>query len=73
VHVYIRHKKSDKVGSVRVVARLTERVPSTKAGYKLMWDVAAYDDDGDIMSDGVIVVKVVPKDYLAQKEAERGR
>ena len=32
-----------------------------------------YDDDGDIMSDGVIVVKVVPKDYLAQKEAERGR
>ncbi len=73
VHVDIRHKKSGKVGSVRGVARLTERVPSTKAGYKLMWDVVAYDDDGDIMSDGVIVVKVVPKDYLTQKEAERGR
>jgi len=69
------HVPSSRVGygSVRGVARMTERVPSTKAGYKLMWDVAAYDDDGDIMSDGVIVVKVVPKDYLAQKEAERGR
>lgn len=73
VHVDIRHKKSGKVGSVRGVAKLTERVPSTKAGYKLLWDVTAYDDDGDVMSDGVIVVKVVPKDYLAQKEAERGR
>lgn len=73
VHVDIRHKKSGKSGSVRGVAKLTDRVPSTKAGYKLMWDVAAYDDAGDVMSDGVIVVKVVPKDYLAKKEAERGR
>lgn len=73
VHVDIRHKKSGKSGSVRGVAKLTDRVPSTKAGYKLMWDVTAYDDAGDVMSDGVIVVKVVPKDYLAKKEAERGR
>lgn len=73
VHVDIRHKKSGKSGSVRGVAKLTDRVPSTKAGYKLMWDATAYDDAGDVMSDGVIVVKVVPKDYLAKKEAERGR
>lgn len=73
VHVDIRHRKSGKVGSVRGVAKLADRVPSSKVGYKLMWDVAAYDDEGDVMSDGVIVVKVVPKDYLAQKEAERGR
>ena len=55
------------------MAKLAERKPSSKAGYKLYWDVAAYDGDGDVISDGVIVVKVVPKDYLAQKLAERGQ
>lgn len=73
VEVSVRHRKSGKVGSVRGVATLAERVPSTRAGYKLIWDVAAYDDEGDVMSDGHVVVKVVPKDYLAKKEAERGR
>lgn len=73
VHVDVRHKKSGKSGSVRGVAKLAERVPSSKVGYKLIWDVAAYDDAGDVMSDGIVVVKVVPRDYLAKKEAERGR
>lgn len=74
VEVTIRHKKSGREGDVaRGVAKLAERKPSSKAGYKLYWDVAAYDGDGDVISDGVIVVKVVPKDYLAQKLAERGR
>lgn len=72
VEVTIRHKKSGKLGDVaHGVARLTERKPSSKVGYKLYWDVAAYDGHGDTISDGVIVVKVVPKAYLAQKEAER--
>ncbi len=74
VEVTIRHKKSGREGDVaRGVAKLAERKPSSKAGYKLYWDVAAYDGDGDVISDGVIVVKVVPKDYLAQKLAERGQ
>ncbi len=71
VEVNIRHKKSGKSGTLRGVATLAERKPSSKVGYKLYWDVAAYDDEGDVISDGVIVVKVVPKAYLAQKEAER--
>ena len=74
LEVTIRHKKSGREGDVaRGVAKLAERKPSSKAGYKLYWDVAAYDGDGDVISDGVIVVKVVPKDYLAQKLAERGQ
>ena len=71
VEVIIRHKKSGKAGSLRGVATLAERVPSSRVGYKLIWDVAAYDDEGDVISDGTIVVKVVPKTYLAQKAAER--
>ncbi|MDE8701408.1 PaaI family thioesterase [Adlercreutzia equolifaciens] len=72
VEVTIRHKKSGKLGDVaHGVAKLTERKPSSKVGYKLYWDVAAYDGEGDTISDGVIVVKVVPKAYLAEKEAAR--
>ncbi len=71
VEVNIRHKKSGKAGNLRGVATLAERVPSSRVGYKLIWDVAAYDDEGDVISDGTIVVKVVPKTYLAQKAAER--
>ena len=58
-------------GSRRGETRRAQTV--VEAGYKLYWDVAAYDGDGDVISDGVIVVKVVPKDYLAQKLAERGQ
>ena len=71
VEVNIRHKKSGKAGNLRGVATLAERVPSSRVGYKLIWDVAAYDDEGDVISDGTIVVKVVPKTYRAQKAAER--
>lgn len=74
VEADIRHKKSGREGDVaRGVARLTDRRPSSKVGYKLFWDVAAYDGVGDVLSEGVFVVKVVPKDYLAQKLAERGQ
>lgn len=73
VEVCVRHRKSGKSGTVRGVATLAERVPSRRAGYKLIWNVAAYDDEGDVMSDGHVVVKVVPKTYLAEREAERGR
>ena len=73
VEVNIRHKKSGKAGNLRGVATLAERVPSRRAGYKLIWNVAAYDDEGDVMSDGHVVVKVVSKAYLAEREAERGR
>lgn len=71
VHCDIRHKKSGRVGSVRGVARLAGRRPSSRAGYYLDWDVAAYDDEGDIISEGTFVVKVVPKAYLAEKETAR--
>ena len=71
VEVNIRHRKPGRAGNVRGVAKLTDRVPSSRAGYKQIWTVTAYDDENDVISDGTIVVKVVPKAYLAQKEAER--
>lgn len=70
----IRHKKSGREGDVvRGVARLADRKPSSYVGYKLYWEVTAYDGVGDVLSEGTFVVKVVPKDYLAQKLAERGQ
>lgn len=68
----IRHKKSGREGdTARGVAKLVDRKPSTKVGYKLYWEVTAYDGAGDVLSEGTFVVKVVPKDYLAQKLAGR--
>jgi 1,4-dihydroxy-2-naphthoyl-CoA hydrolase len=70
VDVHVHHWKSGREGdTIRGVATFKEKVPSKKAGYKLFWDVAAYDGKGDAISDGVVEVKVVPKDYLAKKLA----
>ena len=38
---------------------------------KQYWNVAAYDDAGDVVSDGVIMTKIVSLARLAQKEQER--
>lgn len=72
VEADIRHRNSGKLGgTVRGVARLRETKPSSKVGYKLYWDVTAFDSEGGIISEGTFVVKVVPKAYLAEKEAGR--
>lgn len=71
VNVDIRHRKSAKSGTMRGVAELDHEEPSHTNGIKQFWKVAAYDDDGDVISDGTIIVKIVSREYYAQKEAAR--
>lgn len=66
IDVHIRHRKSGRRGVLHGVAELDRC-----EGNKLFWNVAAYDDEGDVISDGVIMTKVVGLDRLAAKERER--
>ena len=66
IEANIRHRKSGTRGAVRGVAVLNRR-----EGSKQIWDVAAYDDEGDVMSEGIFVTKIVSLERLAEKERER--
>ena len=65
IDVHVRHRKSGKAGRVRGVADLA-RVE----GNKYFWDVAAYDDEGDVMSEGTVMCKIVSLERLAEKARE---
>ena len=66
IRMDVRHKKSGKQGWIRGVARLDR-----EEGAHQYWAVTAYDDAGDVMSDGVFETKRVTLAYLAEKEAKR--
>lgn len=67
VHVDVVHRKPGVAGSVRGVARFDREEPShgKAGGYKHYWAVTAYDDGGDVMSEGVVVIRVVPRTAVA--------
>lgn len=71
IDVHVRHRKSGKTGILHGVAELDREEPSKTNGRKQFWNVTAYDDEGDIISDGVILTKIVSLEYLAAKERER--
>lgn len=66
IRMDVRHKKSGKQGWIRGVARLDR-----EEGSHQYWAVTAYDDAGDVMSEGVFETKRVTLAYLAEKEAGR--
>lgn len=66
IDVQIRHKKSGTKGFVRGVASLDQ-----VEGNKQYWKVVAYDDEGDIISEGDIMVKIVSLTRLEEKKKER--
>lgn len=66
IDVQVRHRKSGKAGMLRGIAELDRT-----EGSKRFWSVTALDDEGDVVSDGVIVTKTVTLERLAQKERER--
>ncbi|MEG0322959.1 MAG: PaaI family thioesterase [Raoultibacter sp.] len=66
IDVHVRHWKSGKAGMLKGVAELE----STERG-KQFWKVTAYDDGGDVVSDGAIITKIVSLERLAEKERER--
>lgn len=72
IDVQVRHRKSGKDGTLHGVASLEREERSERTGaVKQYWSVTAYDDAGDVVSDGVIMTKIVSLDYLAQKDRER--
>ncbi len=66
VEVSVRHRKSGVSGSVRGVATFDREEPSKsgKGGVRQYWNVTAYDDAGDVMSGGVVMMRVIPKERL---------
>ncbi len=66
IRMDVRHKKSGKQGWVRGVAELEHE----ERGHA-WWHVTAYDDSGDVMSEGTFETKRVTLAYLAEKEAKR--
>lgn len=72
IDVQVHHRKSGKKGTLRGVADLDHEEVSKRTGaVKQYWNVTAYDDAGDVVSDGVVMTKIVSLDRLAQKERER--
>lgn len=63
IEAHIRHRKSGRRGIIRGVATL-DHVERNKQ----IWNVAAYDEEGDVISDGIFVTKIVTKEYFAQKQ-----
>lgn len=66
IEANILHRKSGKQGWVRGVAELDHCERN-----KQFWNVAAYDDEGDVMSDGTFVTKIVSLERLAEIERQR--
>lgn len=53
------------------MAELDRIEPARTGGVRQFWNVAAYDDEGDVVSEGVVVMRIVPLARLAEKERER--
>lgn len=71
VDVHVRHRKSAQEGTLHAVAELDREEPSRAGGRKQFWNVVATDDAGDVVSEGVVVTKIVSLERLAKKERER--
>lgn len=65
--VHVQHRKSGVSGMLRGVATLDHVETSSKGYRKLFWNVAAYDDSGDVVSDGTILCIIVPKEKATKK------
>lgn len=71
VDVQIRHRKSGKDGLLHGIAELTSDEPSSAGGRKQSWAVTALDDEGDVISEGAILTRIVPLTRLAEIQRER--
>ena len=66
IEVHVAHKKSGIKGFVKGVADL-DRVEKNKQ----YWNVVAYDDEGDVLSSGYVVTKIVTLARLEEKKREQ--
>lgn len=66
VDIHVRHRKAGIQGLVRGLAEL-----DCVEGNKQFWNVTAYDEQGDVLSDGIVITKIVSLDYLVEKDKKR--
>lgn len=72
IDVHVRHRRSGTSGTLRGVAVLDREETSERTGaVKQYWNVAAYDDEGNVVSDGAIMTKIVSLAYLDRRKRER--
>lgn len=71
IDVHVRHRKSGKTGTLLGVAELDREELSKTGARKQFWNVMAYDDEGDTISEGVIITKIVTIEYLEAKNRAR--
>lgn len=64
VNVNVTHRKSGVDGTVVGEAVLNREEASSKGHRKLFWDVVAFDDAGDVISDGTVLCLIVPKEAV---------
>ena len=70
IDVHVRHRKSGTNGLLHGRATL-ERSSESERGRTQYWSVVATDDEGDVVSDGTIVTKIVSLVQLERLKEER--
>ena len=63
-----RVKPEDEMLRTLSVALIHGIEPARTGGVRQFWNVAAYDDEGDVVSEGVVVMRIVPLARLAEQE-----
>ncbi len=72
VDVHVRHRKSMTEGTLVGVAELDHQEISEYSGaLKQFWKVTAYDEENDVISEGIIETKIVSVEYLEAKNRAR--
>ena len=66
IESHVSHRKSCKAGYVHGIAQLDHCEKN-----KQFWDVIAYDSEGDVMSQGTFVSKIITKERFAEIERQR--
>lgn len=68
INLDVTHRKSGNVGGmVRAVADIDREEPSRHGGRKQFWRVVAYDEAGDVLSEGTMLTMVTPISRLKEK------
>ncbi len=71
INLDVTHRKSGKLGGlVRGVADIDREEPSRRGGRKQFWRIAAYDETGDVLSEGTMLTMIVPLSRLEEKGIE---
>lgn len=68
INIDVTHRKSGNLGGVvRGVADIEWEEPSRHGGRKQFWRIAAYDEEGAVLSEGTMLTMITPIARLVEK------